>query len=106
MYICNIVGSGISNHLILDFQIQGTEPNPHLASPLIEQFEAMYNEGAPDSAVQQGLYYPIATNYGYICTGNILLYCAIVVNISICFVMSYLRIMFFTIRIGITRRLG
>ncbi|CAK9163238.1 unnamed protein product [Ilex paraguariensis] len=29
----------------------------------------MYNEGAPEFVVDQGLYYPTATNYGYICTG-------------------------------------
>ncbi|XP_012084160.1 YTH domain-containing protein ECT4 isoform X2 [Jatropha curcas] len=29
----------------------------------------MYNEGAPEFFVDQGLYYPTATNYGYYCTG-------------------------------------
>ncbi|GFZ21650.1 evolutionarily conserved C-terminal region 7 [Actinidia rufa] len=29
----------------------------------------MYNQGAPEFVVEQGLYYPTATNYGYICTG-------------------------------------
>ncbi|KAK4374501.1 hypothetical protein RND71_005178 [Anisodus tanguticus] len=29
----------------------------------------MYNEGAPEFVVDQGLYYPPATNYGYFCTG-------------------------------------
>lgn len=35
-----------------------------------EQVEAMYNEGAPEYVVDQGLYYPTATNYGYYCTGT------------------------------------
>ncbi|KAL8105513.1 hypothetical protein AgCh_029344 [Apium graveolens] len=29
----------------------------------------MYNNVAPEFAVQQGVYYPTTTNYGYICTG-------------------------------------
>ncbi|XP_076910652.1 uncharacterized protein LOC143568364 [Bidens hawaiensis] len=29
----------------------------------------MYNEGAPEYVVDQGMYYPSATGYGYICTG-------------------------------------
>lgn len=29
----------------------------------------MYNEGTPEFVVDQGMYYPSATNYGYICTG-------------------------------------
>ncbi|GFP83102.1 yth domain-containing family protein 2 [Phtheirospermum japonicum] len=29
----------------------------------------MYNEGVSDYVVDRGLYYPTATNYGYICTG-------------------------------------
>ncbi|KAK7303636.1 hypothetical protein RJT34_14547 [Clitoria ternatea] len=29
----------------------------------------MINEGAPDSVVDQNVYYPAATNYGYYCTG-------------------------------------
>lgn len=29
----------------------------------------MYNEGVPEFVVDQGMYYPTATNYGYICTG-------------------------------------
>ncbi|XAR49739.1 hypothetical protein NMG60_11033027 [Bertholletia excelsa] len=51
------------------YLIQGTESIPPLASPPLEQFDAMYNEGAPEFVVEQGLYYPTATNYGYICTG-------------------------------------
>ncbi|KAL2459374.1 evolutionarily conserved C-terminal region 7 [Forsythia ovata] len=49
-------------------QIQGAESNPQFTGRL-EQFEDMYNEGAPEFIVDQGLYYPTATNYGYICTG-------------------------------------
>lgn len=51
------------------YLIQGTEANPHLTSPLLEQIEAMYNEPAPEFVVDQGVYYPTATNYGYYCTG-------------------------------------
>lgn len=29
----------------------------------------MLNEGAPEYLVDQGMYYPTATNYGYVCTG-------------------------------------
>ncbi|XP_057809789.1 YTH domain-containing protein ECT4 isoform X2 [Salvia miltiorrhiza] len=29
----------------------------------------MYNEGAPDYIIDQGLYYPTGNSYGYICTG-------------------------------------
>ncbi|KAF2310328.1 hypothetical protein GH714_007802 [Hevea brasiliensis] len=42
-------------------KIQGTEINPILTSPLLEQVEAMYNEGSPEFFVDQGLYYPTAT---------------------------------------------
>lgn len=45
------------------------EPNLHLTSPF-EQVEAMYSEGTPEFVVDQGLYYPTATNYGYYCTGE------------------------------------
>lgn len=31
----------------------------------------MYNEGASEFVVDQGLYYPTATNYGYYCTGKL-----------------------------------
>ncbi|KAI7994588.1 YTH domain-containing protein ECT2 [Camellia lanceoleosa] len=51
------------------YLIQGTEPNSHLTSPPIEQLDAMYKEGALEFVVEQGLYYPTATNYGYICIG-------------------------------------
>lgn len=48
------------------YLIQGTELNSQFSSPSLE---AMYSEGAPEFIVDQGLYYPTATNYGYICTG-------------------------------------
>ncbi|XP_059455425.1 YTH domain-containing protein ECT4-like [Corylus avellana] len=51
------------------YLIQGAESNLHFTSPLPEQIEAMYNEGASEFVVDQGLYYPTATNYGYYCTG-------------------------------------
>ncbi|KAK3007110.1 hypothetical protein RJ639_016179 [Escallonia herrerae] len=51
------------------YMIPATELNQHLTSPLFEQVEAMYNEGVPEFVVDQGLYYPTATNYGYFCTG-------------------------------------
>ncbi|XP_048321340.2 YTH domain-containing protein ECT4 isoform X1 [Ziziphus jujuba] len=50
------------------YMIQGMETNLHLTSPF-EQVEAMYSEGTPEFVVDQGLYYPTATNYGYYCTG-------------------------------------
>lgn len=55
----------------LNFQIEGTDLNSHLTSPNFEQFEVMFNDGAPDFVVDQNLYYPTATNYGYYCTGKI-----------------------------------
>ncbi|XP_076931621.1 uncharacterized protein LOC143596837 isoform X2 [Bidens hawaiensis] len=49
------------------YLIQGTtNPNSQLTIPPLE---AMYNEGAPEYVVDQGMYYPSATGYGYICTG-------------------------------------
>ncbi|XP_020230198.1 YTH domain-containing protein ECT2 [Cajanus cajan] len=51
------------------YLIEGTDLNSHLLSPNIEQFQVMFNEGAPDFVVDQNLYYPAATNYGYYCTG-------------------------------------
>ncbi|KAL2464511.1 evolutionarily conserved C-terminal region 7 [Forsythia ovata] len=50
------------------YLMQGAESNSQISGLLLEQFEAMYNEGAPEFVVNQGLYYPTATNYGYICT--------------------------------------
>jgi len=41
-----------------------------LTSPLLEQIETMYNEAAPEFVVDQSMYYPTATNYGYYCTGK------------------------------------
>lgn len=49
--------------------IQGTEENLQITTPLLQNSQAMYNEGAPEFVVDQGLYYPPATNYGYFCTG-------------------------------------
>ncbi|KAF7145590.1 hypothetical protein RHSIM_Rhsim04G0245600 [Rhododendron simsii] len=51
------------------YLIQGTESNPRLTSPPLESFPTMYSEGGPEFVVEPGLYYPTATNYGYICTG-------------------------------------
>ncbi|KAJ6718454.1 hypothetical protein OIU79_006364 [Salix purpurea] len=51
------------------YLIQGAEVNPLLTSPVVEQVEAMYNEGTPEFIAGQGLLYPAATNYGYYCTG-------------------------------------
>ncbi|MFS7953785.1 hypothetical protein Hanom_Chr07g00622611 [Helianthus anomalus] len=52
------------------YLIQGiANPNSHLTIPLIEPLEAMYNEGAPEFVVDQGMYYPSASAYGYFCTG-------------------------------------
>ncbi|KAM0007771.1 putative YTH domain-containing protein [Helianthus debilis subsp. tardiflorus] len=52
------------------YLIQGTTNlNSQVTIPLIEPLEAMYNEGAPEFVVDQGMYYPSASGYGYICTG-------------------------------------
>ncbi|CAI9292017.1 unnamed protein product [Lactuca saligna] len=49
------------------YLIQG---NSELTNRVLEPLEAaMYNEGTPEFVVDQGMYYPSATNYGYICTG-------------------------------------
>lgn len=50
------------------YMIQGPEQNLPLTTPL-GQFEIMYQEGLPEFGVDQGLYYPAATDYGYYCTG-------------------------------------
>ncbi|KAL0308074.1 UNVERIFIED_CONTAM: YTH domain-containing protein ECT2 [Sesamum angustifolium] len=50
------------------FCIQDTVSNPQFTAQF-GQFGAMYNEGTPDYFLDQGLYYPTATSYGYICTG-------------------------------------
>ncbi|XVF62375.1 hypothetical protein PTKIN_Ptkin09bG0002900 [Pterospermum kingtungense] len=53
----------------IGFQIQVSLLNPRRTSPLLEQVEAMYQEGVPEFVIDQGMYYPTATNYGYYCTG-------------------------------------
>ncbi|XP_059280852.1 YTH domain-containing protein ECT3 isoform X2 [Lycium ferocissimum] len=50
------------------YMIQGAEP-AQITSPLLQNFETMFNEGVPEFVVDQGLYYPTTTNYGYLCTG-------------------------------------
>lgn len=50
------------------YLIQNTETNQLIASPQFERVESMYNEGASEFLVDQGMYYPSA-NYGYYCTG-------------------------------------
>ncbi|CAJ1963087.1 unnamed protein product [Sphenostylis stenocarpa] len=49
--------------------IDGTGLNSHFSSPNLEQTEVMTNEGAPEFFVDQNMYFPAATNYGYYCTG-------------------------------------
>ncbi|XP_027369139.1 YTH domain-containing protein ECT4-like isoform X2 [Abrus precatorius] len=51
------------------YLIEGTDLNTRLTSPNFEQFEVMFNDGAPEFVVDQNMYYPAATNYGYYCTG-------------------------------------
>ncbi|KAK7388055.1 hypothetical protein VNO78_22858 [Psophocarpus tetragonolobus] len=51
------------------YLIEGTDLNSHLTNPIFEQFQVMFNDGAPEFVVDQNLYYPAATNYGYYCTG-------------------------------------
>lgn len=41
-----------------------------ITSPLLQNFETMYNEELREFVVDQGLYYPTTTNYGYLCTGT------------------------------------
>ncbi|KAJ8528903.1 hypothetical protein K7X08_030643 [Anisodus acutangulus] len=50
------------------YMIQGTEPT-QITSPLLQNFETMFNEGVPEFVVDLGFYYPATTNYGYLCTG-------------------------------------
>ncbi|EYU26196.1 hypothetical protein ABFS82_07G001400 [Erythranthe guttata] len=64
MEVYNVPGQGLADMYL----IQGSEPIPQFISQF-EPLESMYNEGAPDYFVDQGLYYPPTTNYGYICTG-------------------------------------
>ncbi|KAK7264767.1 hypothetical protein RJT34_32377 [Clitoria ternatea] len=51
------------------YLIEGTDLNSHLTSPNFEQLGIMFNDGAPEFVVDQNVYYPAATNYGYYCTG-------------------------------------
>ncbi|KZV57761.1 hypothetical protein F511_24485 [Dorcoceras hygrometricum] len=73
-YVCRVASPGMEVYDIPDqglagtFMIQGTESNPQLSGQL-EQFEAMYSDGAPEFIFDQGFYYPTASSYGYICTG-------------------------------------
>ncbi|WCJ23228.1 evolutionarily conserved C-terminal region 7 [Euphorbia peplus] len=64
MEMYNVSGHGNAENYLN----QGAE-NPYLTSPMLEQIDAMYNEGAPEFYMDQGLYYPTATDYGYYCTG-------------------------------------
>eukprot|EP00268_Persea_americana_P045665 TRINITY_DN46677_c0_g1_i3.p1 TRINITY_DN46677_c0_g1~~TRINITY_DN46677_c0_g1_i3.p1 ORF type:complete len:731 (-),score=141.80 TRINITY_DN46677_c0_g1_i3:410-2602(-) len=62
---------GSENRTTETYLIQGANSNPHLtATPSLEEFDFMDNEMAPEFIVDQGPYYPAATNYyGYYCTG-------------------------------------
>ncbi|XP_047314788.1 YTH domain-containing protein ECT4 [Impatiens glandulifera] len=53
------------------YMIPGAGTLPTLSGPSTQQLETMYGEGGitPEFAIEQGFYYPAATNYGYICTG-------------------------------------
>ncbi|XP_061370462.1 YTH domain-containing protein ECT2-like [Gastrolobium bilobum] len=51
------------------YLIEGADLNSHFTRPNLEQTEVMINEGATEFVVDQNLYYPAATNYGYYCTG-------------------------------------
>ncbi|KAI3459177.1 hypothetical protein Pfo_015840 [Paulownia fortunei] len=64
MEVYNFPDQGLADMYL----IQGTESNPQFTNQL-EQFEAMYNEVAPDFFFDQGLYYPTATSYRYVSTG-------------------------------------
>ncbi|XP_073283514.1 uncharacterized protein [Primulina huaijiensis] len=64
MEVYNIPDHGLAD----TFMIQGTESNPQ-SSGQLEQFEAMYGDGAPEFIVDEGLYYPTASSYGFLCTG-------------------------------------
>ncbi|CAK8531491.1 unnamed protein product [Lathyrus sativus] len=50
------------------YWIEGADLNSRFASPSFEQSGALFNEGAPEF-VDQSMYYPAATNYGYYGTG-------------------------------------
>ncbi|XP_027353453.1 YTH domain-containing protein ECT4-like isoform X2 [Abrus precatorius] len=49
--------------------VEGADLNSHFISPNLEQTDVMINEGGPEFVVDQNMYYPAATNYGYYCTG-------------------------------------
>ncbi|KAE9594876.1 hypothetical protein Lal_00013304 [Lupinus albus] len=51
------------------YLIEGADLNSHFTSSTLGQTEVMLNDGAPEFVVDQNLYYPAATNYGYYCTG-------------------------------------
>ncbi|KAK4759228.1 hypothetical protein SAY87_022359 [Trapa incisa] len=51
------------------YMIQAADSSHLIANPHFEQVESMYSEGTPEFIVDQGVYYPAATNYGYYCTG-------------------------------------
>ncbi|RDX85870.1 YTH domain-containing family protein 2, partial [Mucuna pruriens] len=51
------------------YMIEGADLNSHFTSPNLEQTEVMINEGSSEFFVDQNMYYPAATNYGYYCTG-------------------------------------
>ncbi|XP_043810449.1 uncharacterized protein LOC122723175 isoform X2 [Manihot esculenta] len=63
MEMYTVSGLGNAENYLIQSDI-----NHLFTSPPLEQVEAMYNEGAPDFFVDQGLYYPTITNYGYYCT--------------------------------------
>ncbi|KAJ1418690.1 YTH domain [Sesbania bispinosa] len=75
MAVCSGGSSGMEMYDVSEtrntdaYVIEGNDLNSHLTSPSFEQFEVMFNEGAPEFGVDQNLYYPAATNYGYYCTG-------------------------------------
>ena len=60
----------VNNVSMVLTQIEGADLNSHFTRRNPEQTEVMLNEGAPEFVVDQNLYYPAATNYGYYCTGK------------------------------------
>ncbi|OIV95956.1 hypothetical protein TanjilG_27060 [Lupinus angustifolius] len=51
------------------YLIEGVDLNSHFTSSNLGQTKVMLNEGAPEFVVDQNLFYPAATNYGYYSTG-------------------------------------
>ncbi|KNA13151.1 hypothetical protein SOVF_119220 isoform B [Spinacia oleracea] len=51
------------------YMMPGTELNPRLSSPVIENFQMMASDGSTEFVVDPSLYYPAAPTYGYYCTG-------------------------------------